>query len=109
MKTIEAGSTILEVHALTAPKAIGTGKLVHIADLVLITPLVTSKWGDEHLHFRHRNVQSDVKFWPKTWGRKACGDVTFVRNADTTWGRKVPQGVWPETDEKAEDFYIEQV
>jgi len=50
LKRIQAGQTILEVHALTAPPALG-GELVKIADLVLKTNLYTSKFGDERLHF----------------------------------------------------------
>ena len=43
---------------MTAPKNLG-GELVKIADIVLMTPLVTSKFADETLYFRHRSVRED--------------------------------------------------
>lgn len=50
LKRIQAGETILEVYAKTAPESLG-GELVKIADLVLLSNLFTSKFGDERLHF----------------------------------------------------------
>ena len=50
LKRIQAGETILEVYAKTAPDSLG-GELVKIADIVLKTNLYTSKFGDERLHF----------------------------------------------------------
>jgi len=55
LKTIESGSTLFEVHAMDNARSKG-GKLVKIADIVLTTPLVTSKWGDSSLYFRHRPI-----------------------------------------------------
>ena len=113
MKRIEADTTILEVHAMTAPVGATTptgeeGKLVKIADIILRTPLLTSKWGDANLFFRHRPVHKDRRYWPRDWVRNHS-DVAFKKTEENIWGFEVPQGVWPETDDEAEAFYIEQV
>ena len=69
---------------------------------------MTSKFADGTLHFRHRHASKDKKYWPKPW-RRERPLVRFARNEDTIWGDKVPQGVWPETDDEAEAFFIEQI
>lgn len=105
LKRLEVGQPIFEVHALTAPASIG-GEYIKIADIILKTELVTSKFGDTNLYFRHRRVQSDYKYWPKTW-RQGYKDAAFENGEGDTWGNVVPAGVWPETDDEAEAFYIE--
>ena len=49
---LDAGDTIYEVYALTAPEALG-GTEVKIADVKLETDLMASQEADEFLYFRH--------------------------------------------------------
>ena len=105
LKTIRAGETILEVYAMTAPPALD-GQLVKIADLVLSTDLQTSRFGDERLHFQHVRVWNDYAYWPREW-RTNHDDVHINQTPESTWGRTLP-GVWPEREEDAEAFYLEQ-
>ena len=91
---------------MTAPEGVEGSQLVKIADIVLRTQLLTSAWGDANLYFRHRGVFNDYKFWPRLW-RQEHADVHFRKTEESIWGFEVPQGVWPETDDEAEAFYIE--
>jgi len=63
LKTIPSGSTILEVWALTAPYSLG-GEWIQIAEINLLTPLGTSKFGDERLFFNHYDMELDRAMWP---------------------------------------------
>ena len=56
-----AGTTILNVYAIDEPEA----SPIYIADIVLDTDLVTSKFGDERLHFQHVRTKRDKKYWDK--------------------------------------------
>ena len=47
------GDIIYEVYGLTAPEPLG-GTWVQIANVKLLTDLLASEVGDEHLFFRHR-------------------------------------------------------
>ena len=73
---------------MTAPESLG-GELVKIADIILKTALVTSKFADETLYFRHRPANHDRKYWPNIW-RHNDKIVRFVKNEDTIWGNEVP-------------------
>ena len=105
LKRLEPGSTVYEVYALTAPEDLG-GTHVKIADIKLKTRLVTSKFADKTLYFRHVGVNYDYPYWPKSW-RKNHTDHKHAW--DNVWGREVPENVWPKRNDEAKDFFTEQV
>jgi len=63
LTSIPQGSTLYEVWALDQPVELG-GTEKHIADLVLVSEMVTSLWGDKHLYFRHQDMAEDVQIHP---------------------------------------------
>ena len=73
------------MHALTKPACIG-GDYIKIADIILKTPLVTSKFGDTNLYFRHRRVSNDYKYWPQEWRKSAHKDAIFENGEEFIWG-----------------------
>jgi len=76
--TIPAGSTLYEVWAMDQPTELG-GVEIHIADLVLVSDMITSLWGDSNLFFRHQDMVEDVAINPDwkdyldTFGLKTSG------------------------------------
>ena len=54
----EAGMTVLEVWAWTAPESLG-GDFIQIGDINLTSDLHTSVWGDNKLNFQHWRIQLD--------------------------------------------------
>merc|ERR1711936_104425 len=64
LKSIPQGSTLYEVWALDQPVELG-GTEKHIADLVLVSEMTTSLWGDKHLYFRHQFMDEDVAIRPE--------------------------------------------
>merc|ERR1712154_575584 len=56
--SIPKGSLLYEVWALDNPAELG-GTEKHIADLVLVSDMITSVWGDQHLFFRHQDMAED--------------------------------------------------
>ena len=54
---------IIHPWARSAPEELG-GQESHIADLVLTSELTTSLWGDQHLFFRHQNMEDDLGLRP---------------------------------------------
>jgi len=64
LTSISKGSTLYEVWALDKPVELG-GEEQHIADLVLVSDMVTSLWGDQHLFFRHQDMAEDVEIHPE--------------------------------------------
>lgn len=65
LKSVPANTTLYDVYALNAPTQLG-GKEQKIGSLQLDGKLVSSKWGDENLFFRHQKLDDDVKLRP-TW------------------------------------------
>merc|ERR1712195_262633 len=63
LKNVEANSDLHTVYGWTAPPQIG-GKKVEIGTLKLNGKMVTSKWGDEKMFFRHQKLDMDVKYQP---------------------------------------------
>ena len=63
LKAVPANSSLYTVYGWSAPPQIG-GKRIEIGTLDLHGSLVTSKWGDEKLFFRHQKVDTDLKFKP---------------------------------------------
>lgn len=62
------GDTILNVWAKTDPYDDDSWK--HIADLVLLSDMVTSLFGDQRLFFQHKRFGYDKDYWPNMgWGR----------------------------------------
>ena len=62
--TIPNGSTLYEVYAMDQPEELG-GTEVHIADLVMVSDMITSSWGDQHLFFRHQDMMDDLEIHPE--------------------------------------------
>merc|ERR1712059_90240 len=77
LKTIPQGTTLYQVFALDQPEELG-GTEEHIADLVLVSQMVTSLWGDSKLFFRHQDMMEDLRLKPDwnsytpTFGFKQC-------------------------------------
>ena len=64
LATIPAGSTLYQVWALDQPPQLG-GQERHIADLVLVSDIITSMWGDTSLFFRHQDMAEDLEIHPE--------------------------------------------
>ena len=64
--SLPSGTTLYKVFALNAPVELGGAK-TQIADLILTISSTTSKWGDQHLFFRHQTVEDDISLQPD-WG-----------------------------------------
>ena len=80
---------------------------VHIADIRLDTDLVTSRFGDERLHFQHVRTKRDKKYWDKAT-REAFADgelepVMDPKPAEHDWDISA----WPTDDEKAKEMAME--
>ena len=63
LKSVPANSVLYTVYGWTAPPQIG-GKKVEIGSLQLQGNLVTSKWGDEKMFFRHQKMDADLRYQP---------------------------------------------
>jgi hypothetical protein len=75
LKNIEAGSHLYNVYATHKPTQIG-GKEIMIGTLKLHGDLISSKWGDENLYFRHQRMDDDLKLkpeWEPYVGRYSLG------------------------------------
>ena len=68
LKSVPADSELYDVFALTAPEDQG-GQFINIGQLILDGTFTTSKWGDEHLFFKHQRQEDDNKIKPD-WGKK---------------------------------------
>ena len=64
LMTVSSGTELYKVYAMDAPTELG-GTETHIADMILTSKLTTSLWGDQHLFFRHQNMQDDVDIKPE--------------------------------------------
>ena len=67
LMTIPTGAILYKVFALDRPVELG-GTESQIAELVLSSPLTTSRWGDRHLFFRHQTVEDDTSL-QQTWSQ----------------------------------------
>ena len=106
----------MEVWALTAPPALeDESEWIKIADLVLMSDLVTSTFADERMYFQHFKVSRDRNVWPDSWLEADADPVFDKDDADQIWkkGRKggyLPPGyVWPDDREEAKTKYLETV
>lgn len=57
---IVEGTILYKVYAKDAPTSLGGQELL-IGEIVLRSDLVTSKWGDEHMFFRHQRHDDDMR------------------------------------------------
>lgn len=64
LQTIAAGSTLFNIYAWDQPEELG-GTESLIASMVTASTMVTSKWGDEHMFFRHQRMDDDLKIRPE--------------------------------------------
>jgi len=64
LTSIPKGSVLYEVYALDEPEELG-GSEQFIGELVLVSDMVTTKWGDQHLFFRHQDMAEDVAIRPE--------------------------------------------
>ena len=99
------GDTIYKVTALTAPEALG-GERKHVANLILKTTLRTSEYGDDYLFFQHFELEDDMDFWPSSWVN--LGEDLEFDDDEEGFGDDIPEGVWPEDNEEAKAFFMEQ-
>jgi hypothetical protein len=67
LKSVPKDSPLYDVFALTAPEDQG-GNFLKIGQLVLDGTFTTSKWGDQHLFFRHQRQNDDNKVKPE-WSK----------------------------------------
>lgn len=64
LETVPAASTLYNVYATDKPPMMdGYERL--IGTLVLDGQMTRSKWGDEHLFFRHQMMDDDVGYHPE--------------------------------------------
>ena len=79
--------------------------LVHIADIKLDTDLVTSKFGDERLHFQHVRTKRDKKYWDKQTKEEFSDGllepIFDPKPAEKDWDITG----WPTNDNDAKDMY----
>jgi len=76
--TIPSGSVLYQVFALDEPEKLG-GKEKRIADLVLTSEMVTSKWGDQHLFIRHQDMAEDLRLRPE-WNKYTPQYSIFLKD-----------------------------
>ena len=62
--SVPVGTVLYTIWAMDKPEELG-GVETHIADLVLTSELTTSLWGDQHLFFRHQNMEDDLGLRPE--------------------------------------------
>lgn len=63
LKSVPANTTLYDVYAWDASPQLG-GTEKKIGSLQLDGKLVSSRWGDEHLFFRHQKLSDDIKLRP---------------------------------------------
>jgi len=61
LKTIAPGTELYDVYARDSP---GSEEKV-IATIVSETQLVTSRWGDTKMFFRHHRIDDDIRYRPE--------------------------------------------
>ena len=64
LMALPPGTPLYEVYARDRPAKLG-GLDVKIAEINLTSNLTTSKWGDEHLYFRHERYDTDLRMRPE--------------------------------------------
>lgn len=64
LKKVKANSTLYNVYAWDKPQQLG-GKEYMIGTLKLNGSLISSKFGDKDLYFRHQRQDDDLKLHPE--------------------------------------------
>ena len=62
--TVPRGTKLYDVFALDKPEEMG-GTEKMIGEVVLTSNLITSKWGDKKLFFRHQDMAEDLRHHPE--------------------------------------------
>ena len=106
---VDEGDTIFEVHAYSPEDG-----EVHVANLVMVSELHTSEFGDTRLYFRHTKTPgNDKPYWPDDKRRAwwLIEKESKLDNTDPTnlWGDQVPDTYPTDSDEAAKEFYVDQV
>ena len=65
--TLPMGTKLYDVFALDKPEEMG-GTEKMIGEVVLTSNLITSKWGDKKLFFRHQDMVEDLRHRPE-WSK----------------------------------------
>ena len=89
LMSIPTGTTLYKVFALDKPVELG-GTEQEIAELVLSSPATTSRWGDQHLFFRHQTMQDDTSLqqaWSQhleEWdlGIQTCPSLSLLQGGE---------------------------
>lgn len=71
LKSIKIGTCLFKVYAKRCPDC----DEQHIANVMLRSQLLNSKWGDKNMYFKHQRFDDDVRYFPE-W-------ATTVVNAGT--------------------------
>lgn len=61
---IPSGSLIYNVFGWNAPQELG-GERFNMGELITTSALTTTKWGDEHLFYRHQRMDEDLVYHPE--------------------------------------------
>ena len=61
LSEIEPNTMLFKVWAMDKPASLG-GTESLIGEVQLVSELVTSKWGDEHMYFRHQRADDDFRY-----------------------------------------------
>jgi len=64
LASISPGSVIYTVYAMDKPEEQG-GQEARVAELIATSTIVPSKWGDQHLFFRHQDMAEDLRLRPE--------------------------------------------
>ena len=89
----KTGDTLFKVMAKARPDA----DFVHIANVKLLSDLVTSEFGDNRLFFQKERAIKDQKYWHWEWREKARSlekGMSQMKGDGDIWEGTVPEG-WP--------------
>jgi len=64
LESIPSGSVLYDIFAMDKPEELG-GSEKKIGQLKTVSELTSSKWGDEHLYFRHERMDDDLALRPE--------------------------------------------
>ena len=85
---IKSGDTVFSVLVETKPLNENyvkqfpkeePGEEIKIGEIRLSSDLFTSVFGDEKLYFQHRGVNTDRRFWTRSWRTYEGGDVLISK------------------------------
>lgn len=102
--TPDAPLTMIEVWAEDTPG----DALVKVAEVRLTTDLLTSKFGDERLHFQHVRPSMDRPYWTRAV-RLAADEVDPEQALPDIHQDDFDVSAWPTDDVAAEEMLIDQI